>query len=113
MLFGKHVGKWAPLFDPAGAPPDGVFLPFHLRVAVPAHWAGIRGNAGFNAADLGMVTPRDVVVEKAQLPSAELESAFRAGQPGGGEHVSALFYLWEVAEVVARRLDFPQERATL
>ena len=93
MLLREHVGERTPLLGPAGTPPDGVFLPFHLGVAVPAHWAGIRGDAGFNAADLGMVAPRDVVVEKAQLPSAELESAFRAGQPGGGEHIGALLHV--------------------
>ena len=70
MLLRKNVGERAPLLGPAGAPPDGVLLPFHLRVAVPAQWAGIRSDAGFDAADLGMVTSRNVVVEQAELPGA-------------------------------------------
>ena len=70
MLLGEHIGERPPLLSPTWAPPDGVLLSFHLRVTVPADRAGVRGDAGLDTADLGVVTTRYVIVKKAELPSA-------------------------------------------
>ena len=80
--------------DPAGAPPDGVFLSFLFGVAVPANGAGVCGDAGLDAADLGVVTAGQVVVEETQLPGTEFERSAGAGEPSGGEHVDTLTDLW-------------------
>ena len=90
MLLGEHGGERAPLLLPAGTPPDGVFLPFLLGVTVPAHWAEVSGNAGLNAADLGVITPGEVVVEQAQLPGEEFERPAGAGKPGDVPFVLAV-----------------------
>ena len=101
MLLREHVCQRAPLLSPTRAPPDSVFLAFHFGVAVPAHWARIGSDAGFNTADLGVVAASDVVVEEAKLPGAELAGTSGAGQPGGGEHVDALLDQRKVTQVVA------------
>ena len=65
----NHGGERPALLRPAGAPPDGVLLPFFFGVAVSADGAIVARDAGFEASDLRMVAAREVIVQQAELPS--------------------------------------------
>ena len=90
LFVADEVGKRGSLAFPALAVTNGMLLSLLFFVAVTTEGAGIRRSFRPRASLLGMVAPRKVIEEEAELPGGAFGSSLGAREPRSGKHVETL-----------------------
>ena len=90
LFIADEVGEWGSLAFPALAVTNGMLLSLLFFVAVTTEGAGVSRSFLPRAPLLGMVAPRKVIEEEAELPGGTFGSSFGAREPRSGEHVKTL-----------------------
>ena len=90
LFVADEIDEGSSLTFPALTIPDSVLLGLLLFVTVTAEGAWVCGGVRARAPLLGMITARQVVEEKAQLPGGTFGGSFGAREPSTGKHVKAL-----------------------